>query len=106
MPISLSYEPHRTTLPLPRREARATYASLAGGAPGSPELSVGENRKGAPSPGRRSVRSDRAGSLGTKEEVSLPTNAPTPRIQRSHLWVKVSFAKQGWGDLRGISIIK
>ncbi len=55
-----------------------TSASAAGGGPGSPERSAGENRDGAPSPGRRSVRSDRAGSLGTKEEVSLPTNAPTP----------------------------
>ncbi len=55
-----------------------TSASAAGGAPGSPERSAGENMEGAPSPGRRSARSERAASLGTKEEVSLPTNAPTP----------------------------
>jgi hypothetical protein len=81
------------------REDRATSASAAGGAPGSPERSAGENREGAPSPGRRRVRSDRAGSLGTKEKGPLPLrDLHHPLCPAVPLVGKVQFRKGGLGD--------
>jgi hypothetical protein len=46
-----------------------TSTAVGGGAPGPLERSGGGNREGVPSPTRSCVRSDQAGSLGTKEET-------------------------------------